>query len=225
MTDRIRILLADDHPIVLKGLRDLIAEDKRFEIVAESDNGAAAWNKIREVRPQVAVLDINLPDLNGLEILARIQDARLDVAVVLLTFHKEENIITSALELGVMAYVLKENTVNDLTRAIDWAAAGRVFLSPSISSYLLKGRQTGTDAGGKNHWIERLTPTEFRVLRLVADNLTNEEIARKLFNSPKTIKTHRNNICGKLDLQGRRSLLVFAMQHKEEIIRYKVFTH
>ena len=217
MKQPISVFIADDHPIVLKGLKELISGDDRFSVVGEAQDGVAAWEGVQKFHPRVAVLDIDMPELGGLELAGRLAKARMKVAVVLLTYHKEENIFNSALELGIKGYLLKDNAVTDLLQAIDSAARDQFYVSPSLSGFLLNRTRRMEKWNSSHPDIEHLTPTELRVLRLVADNKTNREIGDRL-----TAKTHRANICSKLNLSGRRSLLMFAMERKSELIGYNL---
>ena len=218
----IRILIADDHPVFRKGLVQIVQADPEFTLVGEAADGAAAWELIQRLKPQIALLDIDMPGLDGLAVASRIRDAKLRVAVVILTIHKEETTFDVAMDLGVRGYVLKENAILDLTNALRSVARGEVYLSPSISSFLVNRLRRQEQSRSTQPGILQLTPMELRVLKLVADNKTNEQIAKKLFISPYTVHTHRNNICTKLNLQGNRGLLMFALEHKDELQRIKL---
>ena len=222
MEKRIRILIADDHPIFRKGLVEVVQAEPQFTLVGEASDGALAREMIQRLKPQIALLDIDMPGLDGLTLAGRIRDAKLPVAVVILTIHKEESIFSAAMDLGVRGYVLKENAILDLTNALRSVARGEVYLSPSISSSLLNRVRRQEQLRSAEPGITTLTPMELRVLKLVADNQTNDEIARQLFISPRTVHTHRNNICTKLDLHGNRGLLMFALEHKDELQRIRL---
>ncbi|MBI2925439.1 MAG: response regulator transcription factor [Verrucomicrobia bacterium] len=222
MGKHIRILIADDHPIFRKGLVDVVRAEPQSALVGEASDGALAWEMVQRLKPQIALLDIDMPGLDGLTVAGRIRDAKLPVAVVILTIHKEENIFNAAMDLGVRGYVLKENAILDLTNALRTVARGEVFLSPSISSFLLNRVRRQEQLRSAEPGITSLTPMELRVLKLVADNQTNDAIARQLFISPRTVHTHRNNICTKLNLHGNRGLLMFALEHKDELQRIRL---
>ena len=221
MEKGIRILIADDHPVFRKGLVQIVQADPEFTLVGEAADGAAAWEMIQRLKPHIALLDIDMPGLDGF-VASRIRDAKLRVAVVILTIHKEETTFDVAMDLGVLGYVLKENAILDLTNALRSVARGEVYLSPSISSFLMNRLRRQEQSRSTQPGILQLTPMELRVLKLVADNNTNEQIAKELFISPHTVHTHRNNICTKLNLQGNRGLLKFALEHKEELQRIKL---
>ncbi len=224
MEDTIKVFIADDHPIFRCGLRDSLDKSGRFQVLGEAEEGRDALNQIVSLRPEVAVLDIDMPGLNGLDIAEKLPSIASDVKVVILTSYKEESFFNRAMDLGVKGYVLKENAINDLTDGLSAVARGETFLSPSISSYLLNRVRQLEGQQGKKKGLDQLTPTELRVLRLVADNCTSKEIAKRLFISPRTVDTHRNNIAGKLELRGSRGLLLFALEHKEELEGFRLFT-
>lgn len=222
METRIRIVVADDHPIFRKGLVEVIRAEPGFSLVGEASDGTQAWEMIRTLKPQVALMDIDMPGLDGLALAGRIQDDKLPIAVVILTIHKEESIFNSAMDLGARGYVLKENAISDLTNAVRSVARGEVYLSPSISSFLLNRARRQEQLRSTQTGLTSLTPMELRVLKLVAGNRTNDEIGKELFISPRTVHTHRNNICTKLDLHGSRGLLVFAMERRDELQRIRL---
>ncbi len=218
----VRILIADDHPVFRMGLLQLVQADPQFELVGEAGDGAAAWDLIQRLKPQIALLDIDMPLMDGLTLAGRIRDAKLAVAVVILTIHKEETLFDAAMDLGVRGYVLKESAILELTNALRSVARGELFLSSAISSFLLNRLRRQEESPSAQPGLSQLTPMEVRVLKLVGENQTNEEIARQLFISPHTVHTHRNNIRDKLDLRGSRGLLMFALEHKEELQKIKM---
>ena len=218
----VKILIADDHPVFRMGLVQLVQADPQFELVGEAADGAAAWELIQRLKPQIALLDIDMPLVDGLALAGRIRDAKLAVAVVILTIHKEETIFDAAMDLGARGYVLKESAILELTSALRSVARGEVFLSPAVSSYLLNRLRRQEQLASAQPGLSQLTPMEVRVLKLVGENRTNDEIARQLFISPHTVHTHRNNIRDKLDLHGARGLLMFALEHKNELRKIKM---
>lgn len=210
----IRILIVDDHPLFCNGLRQVIQGDPRFELVGEAADGEAAWLAIQEMKPDVAILDVNLPKLTGLEVAARIQKKRLSTRVIILTMFKEEDLINRALDLGVNGFVLKDNAVTDIVNAISTAAEGGHYLSPAVSGFLVNRRNRATALTLRKPGLEDLTKAECRILRLVAENKTSRAIAAELGISPRTVEAHRANICTKLNLHGSHSLLQFALENR-----------
>lgn len=223
MSQEIKIVVADDHPIFRKGLVDVIAADRRFFIAGEAADGETALELVLKLKPRIVVADIDMPKLNGLGLAEKLRTLVPSVGVIILTSYKEESLFNRALDLGVKGYVLKENAITDVVRALHSVADGQTFLSPSISSFLVNRIRRSEALHAENPTIDQLTPTELRVVRLIAENKTSREIGKKLFISPRTVDTHRNNICTKLNLSGQRGLLVFALERKEELQRLKLF--
>ena len=221
MDKLISLFIADDHPIFRCGLRDAIEKTQQFTILGEAEDGEAAWKGIVDSKPEIALLDIDMPKCNGLELAEKILKEKLDVKVVILTSYKEESFFNHAMDLGVKGYVLKENAIHDLTNALESVSGGGIFLSPSISGYLLNRSQRLERREAEEVGLESLTPMELRVLRLVSENKTNKEIGELLFISPRTVNSHRTNISGKLQLRGSRALLMFALEHRGELQRVR----
>src|SRR6266446_8892051 len=135
MKNEITVLVAEDHPLFLRGLREVLEADTGLRIVGEATDGFEAWRRIMELRPRVAVLDIDLPGLNGLEIAKKLREQKTPTAVLVLTMHKQEEIFSEAMDLGILGYVLKENSATDLLLGIKKVAAGESYFSPSVSGY------------------------------------------------------------------------------------------
>lgn len=212
---KITVLIADDHPIFRQGLRQIIASGSEFEIVAEVGDGNEALEKIVSLKPQVAVLDVDMPGKTGLEVLKKLNENNLPSAVILLTMYKEESFFNAALNAGAKGYVIKDSASSEITLAIRAVANDENFISPMLSTLLLKRLKRAEKP--KNSLLESLTASEHRVLKLVAEGKNSQEIAEQLFISVRTVETHRMNICRKLNLEGKNALLLFAMRNKEEI--------
>ncbi len=217
MDRKIKVLIADDHPIFRKGLRQAIENDKAMLIVAEAGDGLEAFRQIELMKPDVAVLDIEMPVLSGLEVASKVQKARLPVEVVFLTMYKDEDMFNEAMDRGVKGYVLKENTVEDIVNCIKTVSKGKYFLSPNISSLLITRSDRARNLLKKKPQLDDLTPTERKILKLIAENKTSKEIAQILNVSHRTIENHRLNICNKLDIHGSHALLKFALENKSDI--------
>jgi len=214
VAELIRVLIVDDHPLFCKGLSQVIQDDDRFELVGEAADGDAGWRLIQDRKPDVAVLDVNLPKLTGLEMAQKVQQSRLPTRVILLTMLKEEDLINRALDAGVSGFVLKENAVTDILSAIVAAAGGGHYLSPAVSGVLLRRRDRAGALSARKPGLQDLTTAERRILKLVAENKTSREIAAELFISPRTVEAHRANISAKLSLHGSHSLLQFALENR-----------
>jgi DNA-binding NarL/FixJ family response regulator len=217
MAHRITVLIVDDHPLFRSGLRQVIVDDPRFELVGDTGDGEAAWRLIREKKPAVAVLDVNLPGLSGLEIARKLQTERLLTRVIMLTMHKDEETCNRALDFGAKGFVLKENAIEEILKAITVVAGGEHYLSSTISGYLVRRRNRAESLAAKKPGLDDLTKAERRILKLIAEKKTSREIGAELFISPRTVEAHRANICAKLELTGSHSLLQFALENRPAI--------
>jgi DNA-binding NarL/FixJ family response regulator len=210
----LRIVIADDHPVFRLGLRQIIEEEPGFEVVGEAGDGLAAIGMIRTLRPAIAILDIAMPQSDGLVVARQLLADELSVEIVFVTMFREEKLFTKALEAGVKGYVLKDSAAADIVSCIKAVAAGQHYASPGLTTYLVERvRRAAADAPRSG--VEDLTPTERRVLSLIADYKTSKAIAEELFISPRTVDTHRNNICQKLGIHGSHALMKFALGQKE----------
>lgn len=208
--DRIKILIADDHPIFLKGLQEVLEEEPNLQIVCKASNGIDAINGALNRELDIAILDIDMPGANGLQIAEQLLEAKPDVAVILLTMHKAKDAFLKALEIGVLGYVLKENAVVDIVNAIAAVARSQSYISPEMSSFLLQ--QRNKLRGDTGNQLELLTASERRIVQLLSQYKSTKEIAEELFISEKTVSNHRMNIVKKLNLSGKNSLLRFAIE-------------
>lgn len=217
MENQIKIVMADDHPIVRQGLKQIIETDRAISIVAEAGDGADALEQIEKHQPNVAVLDIDMPQMDGFDVVRELQRKNIKIEVVFLTMHSESEIFEEAMDLGVKGYVLKDSAVTDIVASIKSVASGRPFLSPALSALLLNRRHRIVELEETQPGLNSLTPTERRILKHIAEDKTSKQIAAELFISPRTVETHRTNICRKLDLSGSLALVKFAVTHKSEI--------
>lgn len=209
--------MADDHPIVRQGLRKIIETDKDLLIIAEAGDGQAALDLIEEYQPQVAVLDIDMPGMDGFAVVREMQRRRVATEVVFLTMLDEEETFQAAMDLNVRGYVLKDSAADEIVAAIKSVAQNRPFLSPAMSAMLLNRRRRADELAREQPGLDSLTPTERRILRLVAENKTSKEIGEELFVSYRTIEGHRANISRKLNLTGSLALVKFASANKSEL--------
>ena len=217
MSREIRILIADDHPIFRRGLRMIVESDPVLNVVAEAGDGAEALERIRELQPDVAVLDLDMPPPDGLAVARHIREQGWPVAPVFLTMHKDAAALNAALDAGVRGYVVKDGAANEIVGCIKTVAAGSSFVSPTLAGHLLSRRDRAEELARTTPSIGDLTPSERRVLRLIAEAKSNKEIAEALFVSVRTVEHHRSNICAKLGLSGKNALLTFALTHRGEI--------
>jgi DNA-binding NarL/FixJ family response regulator len=214
MSSPLRILIADDHPIFRRGLCDVIETDPSLALVGQAANGEEALHHIAELRPDIAILDVHMPRLTGLQAARRLRETESPVKLVLLTMYEDESLLNEALDLGINAYVLKENAAEDLIQAIRAVADGKTFITASLTGALLRRRRDSEALHRERPGLQRLTPTEKRILRLIADDRTSKEIADLLGCAVRTVETHRQNMSQKLNLSGSHSLLKFAYENR-----------
>ena len=207
------MLVVDDHPLLRHGLRDVIGHNTRFKIVGEAADGEDALRQLVCLKPQIAILDIDMPRLNGLDTIRAIRELPFPVKVIILTMYKEEDMLNAAMDLGAKAYVLKENATNDIVAALEKVDRGEGF----VSALMLDAGQRRGDRVRElllsRPQIESLTPAERRILKLVGEDYTSKEIANLLNLSVRTVDNHRQHICDKLKLHGTHSLLKFAFDN------------
>lgn len=213
----IRLVIADDHPIVRQGLRQAIERDSELQVLAEAGNGLEAFEHIAALRPEVAVLDIDMPRMDGFTVARRLREQGIAIEIIFLTIHCEQEYFNEALNLGAKGYVLKDSALTDIVSGIRAVASGHHFTSPALTSYLVDRARQPASALSARPGLDDLTPTERQILKLLAEYKTSQEIANQLFISPHTVRTHRKNICAKLALQGNHALMKFALDHKAKL--------
>ena len=213
MKPEVTVLIADDHPLLRRGLRDVIGENSRFKIIGEASDGQEALRLLASLKPQIAIVDIDMPRCNGLETLREIRQLSFPVKVVILTMYKEEDMFNTAMDLGAKAYVLKENAANEIVSALEKVDADEAF----VSTLMLEAGQRRSERVRElllsKPQIESLTPAERRILKLIGEDYTSKEIADRLKLSVRTVDNHRQHICNKLKLHGTHSLLKFAFDN------------
>jgi two-component system response regulator NreC len=211
--DKIRILLADDHTILRDGIRSLLEDESDMTVIGEAEDGHSAVKLVKKLDPDVVLMDIAMPLLNGLEATRQIKRDNPQTKVLILTMHENEEYIRQVLAIGAMGYILKDAAARELLGAIRAVYRGEAVLSPAITrlvieDYLRWGDlQPESDSSG-------LSPREREVLQLVAEGYTNKQIAEILSISIKTVQAHRSNLMSKLDLHDRGELIKYAIQKK-----------
>jgi DNA-binding NarL/FixJ family response regulator len=216
MGKKVKVLIADDHPLMLKGLRQVLEAEKAYVIIPV-ENGKAALQIIRDQKPQIAILDIEMPKQTGFEVAKQIHHEGISIDIIFLTMHKDETLFNKAMDIGVKGYVLKENTVSEIIQCIETVINGDHYLSPAISNFLIKRNNKLVAPASDKDGLNTLTKTEKKIMKKLADMKTSQEIADEFNVSIKTIQNHRNNICKKLNLSGVHALLKFAVENISRI--------
>jgi DNA-binding NarL/FixJ family response regulator len=214
METKATVLVVDDHPIFRHGLCDVITKHSQFKIVGEASDGDEALERLACLKPQIIILDIDMPRRNGLNTMRAIRDLPVQVKLIVLTMYREEEIFNAAMDLGTKAYVLKENALTDVIVALEKVERDEMFLSESLSKAGERRSERVRDLVSSKPQIESLTEAERRILKLIGEDMTSKEIADHLKLSFKTVENHRYNICQKLDLHGTHSLLRFAFDKR-----------
>jgi len=210
VTEKIRIVLADDHPIVLDGLRNLIRAEPDFELVGEAASGLSALKIIREQRPDVAVLDISMPELNGILLSRRLAGEMPALRLLVLTLHEDRAYLNQALEAGVRGYVLKRSAVENLVQAIRAVMVGGLYIDPAIVGRVFESKQVNKRLLARKGVAPALTDREADVLKMAALGFTNKEIASRLDVGVKSIETYKARGLEKLGLKTRAELVRYA---------------
>lgn len=209
---KVRLLLVDDHPIVRSGMRMLFQAESDLEIVGEADGGAEAIVAVQRLRPDVVIMDVAMPGMNGIEATRRIKEIAPETAVLALTMHEDEQYFFEMLKAGASGYIPKRAAPDDLVAAVRVVAQGNVFLYATLARFLMKdmGEQDVVAEDAVDD--EQLTVREREVLACIADGMTSREIAEQLVISVKTVERHRENIMAKLDIHNRVELVKYAMR-------------
>lgn len=206
----IRVLIADDHKMVREGLRRILEFDGEIQVIDEADNGEECIKKIRSSKPDIVLLDINMPVMNGIEALQEIRKKKLKTKVIILTVHNEIEYLLRAVDIGIDGYVLKDSDAHELIRAVTSVYEGDKFIQPSLIP-LLNSRLIARDLDAER--LEQLSKREIEVLKLVAVGMFNKEIGVELGISERTVKNHLSSIFKKIDSSDRTQAAVFAIRN------------
>jgi DNA-binding NarL/FixJ family response regulator len=207
----VRIVLADDHAIFIQGLRALLDDQDGLQVVSVASDGHETVRAVREHAPDVVLMDVTMPGMNGIEATRRIRAESPAVKVLCLSMHAEARFVTAMIEAGAAGYLPKDCDAEELMRAIRAVRAGQVYLSPAVAGAVVDGYRATTPAGDPD--LASLTDREREVLQLIAEGLATKEIAERLNLSPKTVASHRENIMGKLEIRSVAGLTKFALRH------------
>lgn len=208
---KINILLVDDHSMVRQGLKQILELEDDLEIIGQAGNGEDAIKLVQSLKPDVILLDINMPVLNGIQTLRRLKDINQTIKIIMLTFHGDQEYLYETINLGANGYVLKDAESESLVKAIREVYKGGSYIHPTLAYNLTKDISNGNS----NRFITdiKLTRREYEVLTLIADGLNNKEIANSLFISEKTVKNHVSNIFKKIDVNDRTQAAIYAYKH------------
>jgi DNA-binding NarL/FixJ family response regulator len=214
-TKRLRILVADDHELVRHGIRGLLCARRGWRVIGEAVNGREAVEKAIKLKPDVAIVDISMPHLDGLQVTRQIRKATPNTKVVVLTMHESDQMVRLVLDAGALGYVLKSDLATNLVKAVKNVCAERLFLTPRVSDIVLKGfLKTGNQADVREHSPVRPSPREVEIIRLLAEGRANKEIAAELGITIRTVETHRARIMHKLGLHSLAELIHYAIRHE-----------
>jgi DNA-binding NarL/FixJ family response regulator len=207
-----RILIVDDHPLFREGLKSLIARDSKFDVVGEAGTGVEALRLAKELKPDLAVVDLSLPDKSGVDVTRSIRSLLPDVRIMIVSMHSKIDYITEAFQAGATGYMVKESAADKLVQGLEAVSKGEYFLDSSLSHSVVKRLMDFPDKEAKitDGSYGALTPREQQVMRLLAEGLSTKDIAANLFISPKTVENHRANIMEKLNLHSTIELVRYA---------------
>ncbi len=209
-----RILLADDHGIVRQGLRAVLAREPSLEVIGESSDGREAVRLAEALQPNIVIMDISMPQLNGLEAAKQIVKASPRTHIIILSMHSDETYLIRALQAGVKGYLLKESAEEDLIRAVRMVAQGKTFFSPAVTNALLADYMRDMQQRNLRDSYDLLTERERELLQLLAEGKSNKEAATVLDVSTNTVETHRTNLMQKLGLHNTAEIVLYAVRKK-----------
>jgi DNA-binding NarL/FixJ family response regulator len=210
---QLHILVADDHELVRRGIRGLLRARRGWTVVGEASNGREAVEKANKLKPDLAIVDVSMPDLDGLQATRQIREAVPTTEVVVLTMHESDQMVRRVLDAGALGYVLKSDLATHLVEAVKNVSAGKLFLTPKVSDIVLKGfLTTGNQSDPTEHSPARPNPREVEIIRLLAEGKANKEIAAKLGITIRTVETHRANIMLKLGLHSLAELIHYTIR-------------
>ena len=212
MVHKKTILIIDDHPLFREGLKAIIERDNRFEVVGEAGNGREGLRLAKELKPDLALVDMSLPDQSGIQLTRELKNASLKTRIMMITMHSKVDYIVKAFQAGATGYVVKESASERLLQGMDTVLKGEYFMDSSVSHKVVKKLMQFPEKGAKitDASYDTLTPREQEIMVLLAEGLSSKEIADKLFISPKTVDNHRSNIFRKLNLHSVIELIRYA---------------
>jgi DNA-binding NarL/FixJ family response regulator len=215
MDSVIRVLLADDHPMVRKGLKMSMEEYEDIQVIAEAGDGEAALRLIRQLVPDVAILDVDMPKLDGLAVAREVNKLSLKTKIIFLTLHGDVDFLNAAFDAGGQGYIQKDSGAEDIVAGIRAVAAGQMFVSPGMTRHLVQRQNAPKPQSSDVDKLHNLTPSERTIMKLIAKGKASKEIADEIGIHYRTVENHRTNICRKLEIEGgSNALLRFALQNQ-----------
>jgi len=214
---KISVIIADDHPMFREGVRQALSNDALLSIIAVASDGEQALQLLKEHSPDIAILDMSMPKMTGLNVAKEYKKLHGKTEIVFLTMFDDEEILNEAMDIGVKGYILKESASIDIVNAVHSVAQGQYYLSPRLTGKIIARKEKQNEFSKKNPGLEKLTDSERKILQLIAESKTSKEIAEELFLSQKTIDNYRFKISEKLNLSGSYSLLKFALENKSNL--------
>jgi DNA-binding NarL/FixJ family response regulator len=212
--NKLRIVVAYDHELVRRGIRDLLQAQRDWKVVGEATGGRQAIEIVKKLKPDIAIVDITMPDMDGLEATRRIRDAARETQILILTMHESDQMVRRVLEMGARGYVLKSDMAAHLVQAVKDLANGQISLTPKVSAMVLEGFLKARESKQPENGQARPTPREVEIIRLLAEGKSNKEIAAELGITLRTVETHRGRIMMKMGLHSLTELIRFAIRDK-----------
>ena len=212
MDRKITVLIADDHSLLRQGLKQILGLEKDIDVIGQAADGEEVLQKVQELHPDVILLDINMPKLNGIETLRKLKDRGISSKVIMLTIHDEREYLYETINIGADGYVLKDSDSDSLVKAIKTVYSGETYIQPNLSSMFVKNSD-GNDIFNQEKKKNKLTRREYEVLTVIAEGLNNRDIAERLFISEKTVKNHVSNIFKKIEVSDRVQAAIYAYKN------------
>lgn len=219
MKEEKKIIIADDHPLFRVGVKTLIENLNGYQLVGEASNGKEAIQLLKNNSTDIAILDIDMPEQNGIEVARYIKDKSLNVKIIILTSHSDLTLFKKAYETSFSGFLFKESALDELEECFNTITKGETFVSPVTKKYIEQNQSTLEHLKNLESLLNKLTETERKILMLIIERKTTKQIAEELFNSYKTIENHRLNICHKLNISGTNNLMSFAINNQQNIKR------
>ena len=213
ITKKIKIFLADDHEMILPGLKMAVESINGNVVIGTATDGLTAFNSIMELKPDIAVLDLSIPVLNGFEITRKLQEHKNNVKIIILTSYSEDKYIREAMDLKVEGYLLKENSSKELIQAIETVASGFKYITPKIMTKIVNGIEEHKNTEASHLAVDTITGRELEILKLISEGKKGREICTDLNISESTLKTHKSNLMKKLNVSSASELMLYALKN------------